>query len=279
MIDHFDTRPSFLNRALPNRRTRTPKVTLTTQKVRVPILFLVPRQMVITSAIDLLRDLFLVYPRMEQALLGNIRGADFGSCLKASEFQFKKKRIMFLHLLNQDSQDAKGLSANSDLTRSVANAVLGQQDEKSALAALETFGQDDQGIFSWLPSLFRTSRGKEGLWESASRRALSVSDSQFLSELKTIPADHYLHEATNDVEGTAYALLTKQVDTLVSRVSRQILSTQIKECDKQVQREVDTEEAREVHTLWSSFVRQVKDVSALRSTSYVSYRIRNGLMT
>jgi hypothetical protein len=233
--------------------------------------------MVITSAIDSLRDLFLVYPRMEQTLLGNIRGADLGSCLKASDFQFKKKRIMFLHLLNQDSQDGKGLSA--DLTRSVADAVLGQQDERSALAALETFGKDDQGIFSWLPSLFWTSRGKEGLWEGASRRAFSVSDSQFLSELKTIPADNYLREAADDVEGTAYALLTKQVDTLVSGISRQILLTQKKECDKQVQRQVDTEEAREVHTLWSKFVHQVKDVSALRSTSYVSYGLRNGLMT
>ena len=183
--------------------------------------------------------------------------------------------MMFLHILNSDSQDAKSLSA--DLTRSVADAVLGQQDEKSALAALETFGKDDKGIFSWLPSLFRTSRGKEGLWESASRRALSVSDFQFLADLKALPVDHYLHEAAVDVEETAYALLAKQVDTLVSGISRQILSTQKKECDKQAQREVDTKEAGEVHALWSKFVHQVKDVSAQRSTLYVSYGIKNRL--
>ena len=199
---------------------------------------------------------------------GNIRGADLASCLKTSEFQFKKKRMMFLHVLNSDSQDAKGLSA--DLTRSVADAVLGQQDEKGAMAALETFGKDDKGIFSWLPSLFRTSRGKEGLWESASRRALSVSDFQFLSDLKTLPVNHYLHKAAIDVEETAYTLLAKQVDTLVSGITRHILSTQKKKCDKQVQREVDTEEAAEVHALWSKFVHQVKGVSAQRSTSYVS---------
>ncbi len=208
---------------------------------------------------------------------GNIRGADFGKYLRASEFRFKKKRMMFLHLLNSDSQDGKGLSA--DLTRSVADAVLGQQDERSALAALETFAKDDKGIFSWLPSLFRSSRDKEGLWENASRRALSVSDSQFLSELKTIPVGDYLHEAAIDVEGTAYRLLTKQVDTLVSGISRQILLTQKKECDKQVQRQVDTEEAGEVQMLWSKFVHQIRDVSTQRSTSYVSYCIRNGLIT
>ncbi|KAI9455147.1 hypothetical protein BJY52DRAFT_1188514 [Lactarius psammicola] len=217
------------------------------------------------NAENSLRDLFLLYPRIEQTLWGNIRGADFGKYLRASEFQFKKKRMMFLQLLNSDSQDGKGLSA--DLTRSVADAVLGQQDERSALAALETFGKDDKGIFSWLPNLFRSSRGKEGLWESASRRALSVSDSQFLSELETIPVDHYLHEAAIDAEGTAYTLLTKQIDTLVSGISRQILLTQKKECDKQVQREVDAEEAGEVQILWSKFVHQVKDVSTQRSTS------------
>ncbi|KAH8977863.1 hypothetical protein EDB86DRAFT_2816692 [Lactarius hatsudake] len=222
-----------------------------------------------TDPKDSLRDLFLLYPRMEQTLWGNIRGADFGKYLRASEFQFKKKRMMFLHLLNSDSQDGNGPSA--DLTQSVADAVLGQQDERSALAALEAFGKDDKGIFSWLPSLFRSSRGKEGLWESAIRRAFSVSDSQFLSELKTIPVDHYLHEAATDVEGTAYTLLIKQVDTLVSGVNRQILLTQKKECDKQVQREADTEEAGEVQMLWSKFVHQVKDVSVQRSTSYVSY--------
>ena len=181
----------------------------------------------------------------------NIRGADFGGCLKASEFQFKKKRMMFFRLLNSDLEDA--ISLGADLTLSVADAVLSQQDESSALEALEVFGKDDKGIFSWLPSLFRSSRGKEGLWESASRRAFSVPDSQFLSELKAIPVDHYLHEAAIDVEETAYALLTKQVDTLVSRISRQIL--------------------------WSKFVHHGKDVSTQRTTSYVSYCIQNGPTT
>ncbi|KAH9029442.1 hypothetical protein EDB85DRAFT_1532125 [Lactarius pseudohatsudake] len=210
-----------------------------------------------------LHGLFLVYPRMEQTMCD--ARADLGSCLRIPEFQFKKKRMVFLHLLNSDLQDGKRLSA--DLTRSVADAVLSQQDERSALATLETFGKDNKGTFSWLPNLFRSSRGKEGLWESASRRALSVSDSQFLSELKTISVDHYLHEAATDVEGTAYTLLTKQVDTLVSGVSRQILLMQKKECDEQLQREVGAEEAGEEQMLWFKFVHQVKDVSAQCSTS------------
>ncbi|KAH9021925.1 hypothetical protein EDB84DRAFT_517274 [Lactarius hengduanensis] len=168
------------------------------------------------STENALRDLLLVYPQTEQ-ILGDIR-AELGSCLRAPEFQFKKKRMMFLRLLNSDLQDGNGPSA--DLTRSVADAVLGKQDERSALAALEKIGKDNKGVFSWLPNLFRSRPGgKEGLWESASRRALSVPDSQFLSELKTIAVDHYLHEAAIGVEETAYTLLTNQFQILVTPVS------------------------------------------------------------
>ncbi|KAI9450262.1 hypothetical protein BJY52DRAFT_1175724 [Lactarius psammicola] len=212
-----------------------------------------------TETVDSLRDLFLLYPRIEKMFWGNIRGADFEGCLKASEFQFKKKRIMFFRLLNSDLRDAESLFA--DLPRSVEDAVLSQQDERSTLA----------GILSRLRSLFKLSGSDEGLWESASRLAMLVSDSRFLSELKTIPVDDHLYEAAVDVENTAYTFLTKQVNTLVSEISQQILLTQKMECDKQVQREMDTEMAPAVQTLWSKFVSQIKDVSTQRSTSYVCY--------
>ncbi|KAI9455142.1 hypothetical protein BJY52DRAFT_1122187 [Lactarius psammicola] len=225
------------------------------------------------ETVDSLRALFLHYPQMEQMFWGNIREADFGECLKASEFQFKKKRMMFFRLLSSDMEDAKSLS--TDLTRSVAGAVLSQDDERSILEVLETFGKDGRGILSRLRSLFRFSRGEEGLWESASRRALSVSDSQFLSELKTIPVDDYLHEAAVDVEETAYTFLTKQVDNLVSSISQQILCTQKRERYRQVQRDVDTEKARAVHILWSEFTHRVKDATTQRSASYVSYGVQN----
>jgi hypothetical protein len=209
--------------------------------------------------------------------------------LKTPEFHFKKKRIVFLQLLNPDSQntnesqDAMDLqetkSLSADLTRSVSDVVLGKQDEKSTLAYLETFRKDDKGIISRVLGFLRSSRGEEELWESARKRARLISDSEFLRELKTIPVDHYLHEAATDVEETAYDFLTKQVDISVSVICRQIILAQKKERDRQVQLDVDIEEAREVQILWSEFVRQVKDVSTLRSTSYVSHGIRNGLIT
>ncbi|KAI9444004.1 hypothetical protein H4582DRAFT_2189914 [Lactarius indigo] len=217
-------------------------------------------------AVDYLRNLFLVFPRLEQKLLGKIRGADFEKCLKASEFQFKKKRMTFLQLLNSASQDAKGPSP--DPTRqSVADAVLSHQNEKGILEILEKFRKDDKGIVSRIPGLFRPSSGEEGLWESAKKRAKSISDSQFILGLKTIPLDHYLHDAATDVIETAYDFLKKQVDTTVPVISREVLSAQKQEHEKQIERKVKIGEAGEVQSLWSYFVRQVKDVSTQRSTS------------
>ncbi|KAH9171595.1 hypothetical protein EDB89DRAFT_1906874 [Lactarius sanguifluus] len=214
------------------------------------------------NAENSLRNLFLLYPRMEQIFLGNIREADFGECLKGSEFQFKKKRMMFFRLLDSDLQNAKSLSA--DLTRSVADAVLSQPDKSSTLAILDTFEKDDKGNLSRLRSLFRFSR-EEGLWENAETHASLVSDSQFLSELQTIPVDDYLRNAAVDVEDTAYALFTERVEALVSRIDQEILAQKL-ESYEQIRREVDIEEARTVHVLWSKFLQQVKDLSIQRNT-------------
>ena len=75
---------------------------------------------------------------MEQMFWSKISEANLGGYLKASEFQFKKMRMMFFWLLNSDSQDAKNHIV--ELTWSVADAVLSQQDEKSTSAILDSFG-------------------------------------------------------------------------------------------------------------------------------------------
>ena len=175
---------------------------------------------------------------------------------------------MFLQLLNQESH-AKDLSA--DLTRSVGDAILGQHDEKGILATLEKIRKDNKSVVSRKPSFLRSSSGDEWLWESAKKRARSIADSQFLLELKTIPVDHHLHDVAIDVEGTAYDILTKQIDNSVSGIGQQILSMQKQESDKQVQREAGNEEAQEVQILWSKFVHRVRDESTRRFTSYAPH--------
>ena len=218
----------------------------------------------LSRALDYLRDIFLKFPRLEQQTWGKTRGPDLE---KASEFQFKKKRMIFLQLLDKGPHAAKGLTA--DLARSVREAALSQTDEKGILAIVEKFSKEDRGTRIRMPSFLKSSSGEEGLWESAKNRASSISNSQFLSELKTIPEDQYLHDVAIDVERTAYDILTKHVDTSVSSICRQILSTQKQDSDKQVQKEADSKEAEQVQALWSKFVHQVKRISTQRFESYV----------
>lgn len=230
-----------------------------------------------------------MFPRLQQSLWGNIHGSDLGKCLKTPEFQFKKKRLMFVQLLGtasqeaeesqdaKDSHDAKRLS--TELTRPVAETVLRKQDEKSIITYLNTFKKEDKGIVSRVLGFFRSSSGEEELWQSARNRARSTLDSQFLIELKDIPVDHYLHAAAVDIEETAYELLKKQVSVSVSAINRQIHSMQNTEREKQVQEEVDIEEDREVQAVWLNLVHQIKDASTERYTAYVPYCARNWLIT
>ena len=79
-----------------------------------------------------------------------------------------------------------------------------------------------------------------------------------------------------EVKGTAYACLTTAVESVVSSMGQQILSTQKKESDKQIQREVDSAEEKELGILRSDFVRQIEDLTRQRSGSYVHRILERG---
>jgi hypothetical protein len=224
--------------------------------------------------LDLLGGLFILYPGMERALKAAIRDADIESSLAVPEFQFKKKRIQLLLLLHSGSRRTAGLS--TELIRHVADNVLIQQDERSILTVLEIFATDERGVFSWMRGFLRSSTGEGELWQAASKRASSLSDSEFLSDLRTIPVENYLQAAAVDLVEAAYAILARQVNNLVTGVAREtILSTQKKQCDTHIQREKEIKEDGELKILWSDFVRQVKNVSAQRSASYAPSDVQN----
>ena len=223
--------------------------------------------------LDLLGVLFILYSTMEKALKNAIRDADIESSLAVPTFQFQKQRIELLRHLHSDSRRTTGVS--TDLIRHMAEAILKQQDERGILTVLEDFEMDERGIKSRMKSFLRSSTEEE-LWLAAGKRASSLSDSEFLSGLRTIPVDHYLHEAAFDIEETAYAILARQVYNLMAGVVREtILSTQKSQCYKQIQRENEIKEDEELKVLWSKFVRQVKDVSTQSSALCVPYDFWN----
>jgi hypothetical protein len=143
----------------------------------------------------------------------------------------------------------------------LADAVLVSRDKQKTLELLKSFSTEDKGgSLSVILVRKRMILSKEeAMWRNAHNYASSISDVRFLSYLKTIPATDFLHDAGVECEQTAYHCLTTQLDSLVSVISQQILSIQKDGCDTQVQREVKSEEEKELKVSRVEFVLKIED--------------------
>jgi hypothetical protein len=238
-----------------------------------------------------LQDVFRIYPKAEEIFRGNVRAANIGKGIRASEFPSKKERILILHYL---LMNISGLER--DRIKALADAVLNRRDKRVILDLLKSSVKGDKsgasgGLLNSAKELFKISFGmgvegssgsrvkntkltkEDTLWNEAKNFSSSVSDSGFLSWLKTpdLDLDECLRDATAEAEETAYACLATAVESLVSGIGHQILSTQKGECDKQIQREVGSVGERELGTLRSDLVRQIEDSTRQRSQSYVHH--------
>ena len=204
---------------------------------------------------------------------GSIRAANLDKGIKGTDFQFKKERILIFYYL---LENYKGLNAKQ--TQSLGDAVLVSRDKQKTLGLLKSYSKEDKvGWFSVILGGKRAVLSKEeAMWRNAYNYASSISDVRFLSYVKTIPATHFLHNAAVECEGTAYHCLTTQLDSLVSGISQQILSIQKDECDTQIQREVKSEEEKELKVSRVEFVRKIEDLCRERSRSCVVYSSSSG---
>ncbi|KAH9171607.1 hypothetical protein EDB89DRAFT_1906886 [Lactarius sanguifluus] len=214
------------------------------------------------------QDLFSMYPKAAQTFRGSIRAANLDKGIKSTDFQSKKERLLILYYL---LENYGGLSA--DQTRALGDAVFVEWNKQKVLELLKSFAKEEQGgqfsAFGSVPwgSKKAVLSKEEAMWRSANNYATSISDSRFLSHVKKISASDYLHDAAVECEETAYDCLTTQLDSLVSGISQQILSTQNDECDRQVQREVKSEEEKELKVARAEFVQQIEDLCRERSRS------------
>jgi hypothetical protein len=190
----------------------------------------------------------------------------------APEFQLKKEKILMLHYL---LEKINGLSSSQ--VESLAGALLGNRDKQTILKLLKDIGKGDKGWFSFsvitqsLPRGSKSLKEEECLWREAHNYATSqVSDSRFLSDFLA-PSHSCLREATAEAEGIAYSCLAERIGSLESVIHQKILSIQKEECNRQTQSEFKNEENRELSSLRSSFVHQIKDLSRERSKSCVLF--------
>jgi hypothetical protein len=222
---------------------------------------------ILTRSIGALQDLFSLYPKAASTFRSSIRAANLDKGIKGTNFQSKKERMLILHYL---LENYKGLDTGQ--TRSLGDAVLHCQDKQKTLELLKGFAKEersDWGPVSWRGKKVLTK--EEAMWRSGNNYATSISDSRFLAYLKTVPDGDFLHDAAVECEETAYECLTTQLDSLVSGIGQQILSIQKDGCDTQVQREVKSEEEKELKVSRAEFVQQMEDLCRERSRSYVAY--------
>ena len=233
---------------------------------------------------DPLQDLFRVYTKAEKTFRDIIRAANLEKGIRASEFTIKKERILILHHL---LSNINGL--DRDQIRTLADAVLIRRDMPTIMELLRVSAKGDKGgasggLFSaakerlmspWGRQSSRVSK-EDALWRGANNFASVVSDYDFLAQLKTATLDECLRDAAVEAEETAYACLTMLVDSLVSGFGQQISSMQKGECDKQIQREISSEEDRELVTLRTDFVGQIEELTRQHSRSYVLYSLEEG---
>ena len=241
----------------------------------------------LTRHLDPLHDLFRILPKSEQTFRGNIRTANLEKGIKDAEFQFKKERILIIYYL---LEKIKGL--NRGQIQTLADTVLNRRDTHAVrvLGLLKT--EKDKGstsggyIINAAKGLMKSTAStlgiakssnlttEEALWRDANNFASSVPDLRFLSGLKITPVDESLRDAIVKVEEIAHTYLRKLIESLVDGIGPQIFSDQEVECDKQIQREITSEEDKELGIIRSEFVHQVEDLSRERSRSYVYHSLQ-----
>jgi hypothetical protein len=157
-------------------------------------------------------------------------------------------------------------------TQSLGDAVL-SRDKQKTLELLKSFSTEDKGgsLSVILGGKRMILSKEEAMWRNAHNYASSISDVRFLSYLKTIPATDFLQNAGVECEQIAYHCLTTQLDSLVSVISQQILAIQKDGCDTQIQREVKSEEEKELKVSRVEFVLKIEDCCRERSRSCVIY--------
>jgi len=164
----------------------------------------------------------------------------------------------------------------------LADAVLVQGDKRTVLELLRDFGKGaDKGGNSgsyWKAAKKRVRNvvgfgdsselsKEEAMLHDAHKSVSAVSDSRFLEELTVVTVDECLRDFIVEVKESACACLTTLIESLVTAIGSQIFSSQQAECERQVQREINSVGDRELRALRSDFVRRIEDLSREHSRS------------
>jgi hypothetical protein len=195
------------------------------------------------------------------------RAANLDKGIRSTEFQTSKERMLILYFL---LEKFPGLDA--DQIQAFGDAVLFVGVKQNTLALLNSFSKEEKGgWFSWGKGKTAVTSKEEEMWRIANDYAASVSDLDFLSFIQTIPTGDFLYVAAAECEETAYDYLTTQLNSLVTGICGKVFSIQEEELDRHVQREIKSEEDKELKLSRAEFVQKIEYLCRERSRSYVTY--------
>ena len=177
--------------------------------------------------------------------------------VKGHGFKLLKRRLAFIcHLLRE----------HPDITPKKRTELIGTLlSEDDLRHAQRVLNKSEGGIAPVKPSwssLPRTA-DKEFLRKEMKRVANDISDSKFLLELKGVE-DEDLKNIIQEVVALTKLQLSLSVDTTVNKLTRAVLKMQQDECNKVIQREIETEQRKVLGGMLMNFIRDINGNSAGR---------------
>jgi hypothetical protein len=216
------------------------------------------------TRVDDLRQLYRDFNRIYNR---HVDDAKF-DVVKGHEFKSLKERLIAVrHLLEKHPEVGPGKRAE------LIQVVL---SEDNLQRAQQIFPKSDKNKQSGkTSSLWSTFTGfvlgsketdEESLRRDVEKMTSSVSDSTFLLQLKGVH-DKDLEAAIQVAVDLACSQLSSSIDTAVKKMTHAVLRMQEDECKRFMEREIGTEERKELGGKLADFIHAINEVSARRRTS------------
>jgi DNA polymerase III delta prime subunit len=206
------------------------------------------------------RDFIGIYERhVDDAKFEVIKGHEFKS--------LKERLITVRHLLQKHPEAGPGKRTE------LIHAVLSEDNLRRAQQIFPKSDKNNQSgktlsLLSTITGFFAGSKetDEESLRTEVKKKTSSVSDSDFLLQLKGVD-DKDLEAAIQVAVDLACNQLSSSIDTAVKKMTHAVLRMQEDECKKSMQREIETEERKELSGRLADFIHTINEVSARRRTS------------
>ncbi|KAN0136209.1 hypothetical protein V8E53_006069 [Lactarius tabidus] len=222
------------------------------------------------SFLDHLRidNIRLLYPRFDGIYQEYLKNKFYS--IKGSDFKFLKERLLLVrHLLgkNQELDPEKRAELIQTLfsedSLNEAQKLLPNPDKKKDYGLITKSLRILQPLFGGQSSM---EPEEESLKREMKKIASAISDSEFLLGLESMKIDG-LQCAIQGAETLAHASLSSSIDDTVTKLTNAVLHMQQDSCNKEIQKEILTKEARALEKSLVYFIRDLNAKSAGRKKS------------